>query len=68
MTRIPDETDAQFRHRIDGQRKTADLKRLLFALGIKSARKVTLITSFAGMTIRVPGIYANIKNMVVVYE
>ena len=59
-TRIPDDHS----HIIYNQRKaTNDLRRLLFALGIKSARKIHLIKSFAGIQVRVPGLYANVKDI-----
>jgi hypothetical protein len=63
ITRIPDETDAQLRYHHNGRMATKNLKRLLMILGIKSAKPSGIIRSFAGLDIRVPGFYANVKNI-----
>lgn len=59
------ETNAEFRKRlglppIDDVEALFRLKTLLSRLGIKSA-KTGIRVNFAGMNIRVPGVYSNVK-------
>lgn len=60
ITRYPGETDAELRDRIFPEKKaTRGLKKVLLALGIKSARSLPggINVSFAGVVIRIPGVY-----------
>lgn len=68
ITRLPDETDEELRIRVKKfqLKKTSitKLKYFLWKLGIKSAKSPTGITrTFAGHTIRVPGVYSNVKTI-----
>jgi len=68
VARLPDETDEELRIRVKKfqLKKTSvtKLKYFLWKLGIKSAKSPTGITrTFAGHTIRVPGVYSNVKTI-----
>ena len=62
--RKPGETDAELSDRIlheeTGKLYRGVLRRFLRKLGIKSARGLSV--NFAGMGIRVPGVYTNVKS------
>ena len=67
ITRKLGETDDGLRARIDAHEAKFRLRNLLRKLGVKSARS-GLSVNFAGLNVRVPGVYTNIKKAEYSYD